>query len=85
MGLVQIQTSHRKVTNYLNLSDSQQVLTDSTCIDYVIVHPEVNLNVNNNDSVNTINCTLNSDCSNFEQSLECSFVDSFSEGIKYLL
>jgi len=45
------------------------------------VHPNVNLNVNNNDSVNTINCTLISDCSNFEKSLECSFVDSFSEGI----
>ena len=73
------------VTNHLNLSDSQQVLSDTTRIDYVIVHPNVNLNVNNYDSVNTINCTLISDCSNFEKSLECSIVDSFSEGIKYLL
>ena len=59
-------------------------MSDTTRIDYVIVHPNVNLNINNNDSVNTINCTLNSDCSNFEQSLECSFVDSFSEGIHIL-
>ena len=48
------------IANYLNLSESQQVLNDTTRINYV--HSNVNLNVNNNASVNTINCTLISDC-----------------------
>jgi hypothetical protein len=48
------------IANYLNLSDSQQVLNDTTRINYV--HSNANLNVNNNASVNTINCTLISDC-----------------------
>ena len=84
MGIAQIQASRGQfVTNNLNLSDSQHVLNDITRIDYL--HPNVNLNVNNNDSVNTINCTLDNDCSNFEKkSIECSFVDYFSEGINIL-
>ena len=72
-------------TNYLNLSDSQQVLSDTTRIDYVIVHPNVNLNVNNNDSVNTINCTLNSDCSNFEKNSRMQFCRFFFRRYKISL